>query len=44
MVLGGSAIDQTGVVNQSKTIRLPVRLIDKIYKLYRASLTMSEES
>src|SRR6266481_1406854 len=29
--------------NQSKTIRLPVHLIDKIYKLNRASLTMSEE-
>jgi RNA polymerase primary sigma factor len=32
-----------GLANQSKTIRLPVHLIDKIYKLYRASLTMSEE-
>ena len=31
------------LANQSKTIRLPVHLIDKIYKLYRASLTMSEE-
>src|SRR5580693_3943621 len=30
------------LANQSKTIRLPVHLIDKIYKLYRASLTMSE--
>src|SRR6478752_2821893 len=29
--------------NQSKTIRLPVHLIDKIYKLSRASLQMSEE-
>ena len=28
---------------QCKTIRLPIHLIDKIYKLYRASLTMSEE-
>src|SRR6202171_6003834 len=31
------------LANQSKTIRLPVYLIDKIYKLNRASLTMSEE-
>jgi len=31
------------LANQSKTIRLPVHLIDKIYILYRASLTMSEE-
>src|SRR5246500_3221830 len=31
------------MANQSKTIRLPVHLIDKIYKIYRASLTMSEE-
>src|SRR5271169_3455720 len=31
------------LANQSRTIRLPVHLIDKIYKLYRASLTMSEE-
>ena len=31
------------LANQSKTIRLPVHLIDKIYKLYRASLAMSEE-
>ena len=31
------------VANQSKTIRLPIHLIDKIYKLNRASLKMSEE-
>jgi RNA polymerase primary sigma factor len=31
------------MANQSKTIRLPVNLIDKIYKLNRASLKMSEE-
>src|SRR6202011_4443079 len=31
------------LANQSKTIRLPIHLIDKIYKLYRASLAMSEE-
>src|SRR5437016_6614092 len=31
------------LANQSKTIRLPVHLIDKIYKLNRASLTMGEE-
>jgi RNA polymerase primary sigma factor len=31
------------LANQSKTIRLPVYLIDKIYKLNRASLKMSEE-
>src|SRR6201995_4228597 len=31
------------LANQSKTIRLPIHLIDKVYKLYRASLTMSEE-
>src|SRR6201984_731120 len=31
------------LANQSKTIRLPVHLIDKIYKLNRASLNMSEE-
>jgi RNA polymerase primary sigma factor len=31
------------LANQSKTIRLPVHLIDKLYKLYRATLTMSEE-
>src|SRR5260370_1988458 len=30
------------LANQSKTIRLPVHLIDKIYKLNRASLQMSE--
>src|ERR1700730_18891389 len=31
------------LANQSKTIRLPIHLIDKVYKLYRASLIMSEE-
>src|SRR6201988_2016282 len=31
------------LANQNKTIRLPVHLIDKIYKLNRASLNMSEE-
>src|ERR1700720_4574574 len=31
------------LANQSKMIRLPVHLVDKIYKLNRASLTMSEE-
>src|ERR1700730_1439928 len=31
------------LANQSKTIRLPVHLIDKIYRLYRASLQISEE-
>src|SRR6202451_1213504 len=31
------------LANQSKTIRLPVHLIDKIYKLYRASLKLTEE-
>jgi RNA polymerase primary sigma factor len=31
------------LANQSKTIRLPVHLVDKIYKLNRASLKMSEE-
>jgi RNA polymerase primary sigma factor len=31
------------MANQSKTIRLPIHLIDKIYKLNRASLKMSEE-
>ena len=31
------------LANQSKTIRLPVHLIEKIYKLNRAALTMSEE-
>jgi len=31
------------MANQSKTIRLPVHLIDKIYKLNRASHKMSEE-
>ena len=31
------------LANQSKTIRLPVHLIDKIYKLYRASLKMLDE-
>src|ERR1700737_3635424 len=31
------------LANQRKRIRLPVHLIDKIYKLNRASLTMSEE-
>src|SRR5271168_184231 len=31
------------LANQSKTIRLPVHLVDKIYSLNRASLTMSEE-
>jgi RNA polymerase primary sigma factor len=31
------------LATQSKTIRLPVHLVDKIYKLNRASLTMGEE-
>jgi len=31
------------MANQSKTIRLPVHLVDKIYKLNRASHKMSEE-
>src|ERR1700687_5788665 len=31
------------LANQSKTIRLPVHLIDKIYRLKRASLQMGEE-
>ena len=31
------------LANQSKTIRLPVHLVDKIYRLNRASLQMSEE-
>jgi DNA-directed RNA polymerase sigma subunit (sigma70/sigma32) len=31
------------LANQGKTTQLPVHLIDKIYKLNRASLTMSEE-
>jgi RNA polymerase primary sigma factor len=31
------------MANRSKTIRLPVHLIDKLYKLNRASLKMSEE-
>jgi RNA polymerase primary sigma factor len=31
------------MANQSKTIRLPVYLIDKIYKLNRVSLKMSEQ-
>jgi RNA polymerase primary sigma factor len=31
------------MASQSKTIRLPIHLIDKIYKLNRASLKMSEE-
>src|SRR5271170_1177607 len=31
------------LANQSKTIRLPIHLIDRIYKLYQASLKMSEE-
>src|SRR5260370_6063463 len=31
------------LANKSKTIRLPVHLIDKIYRLNRASLQMSEE-
>jgi len=31
------------LANQSKTIRLPVHLTDKLYKLQRASLQMSEE-
>src|SRR6476646_400445 len=31
------------LANQGKTIRLPIHLIDKVYKLYRASLTLSEE-
>src|SRR5262245_20984721 len=31
------------MANQSKTIRLPVHLIDKIYKVNRASHKMSEE-
>ena len=43
MVLGGSAIDQTGVANQSKTIRLPVHLVDKIAKVRRVAMKMSEE-
>jgi RNA polymerase primary sigma factor len=31
------------LANQSKTIRLPLHLVDKIYRLKRASLQMSEE-
>src|SRR5271167_1874197 len=31
------------LANQSKTIRLPIHLVDKIYRLNRASLQMSEE-
>src|SRR6202048_1269938 len=31
------------LANQSKTIRLPVHLVDKIYRINRASLQMSEE-
>jgi RNA polymerase primary sigma factor len=31
------------LANQSKTIRIPIHLIDKIYKLSRASLQMSEK-
>jgi RNA polymerase primary sigma factor len=31
------------MANQSKTIRLPVHLIDKIYKLNRVSLKISDE-
>jgi RNA polymerase primary sigma factor len=31
------------LANQSKTIRLPIHLVDKIYRLSRASLQMSEE-
>src|SRR6202521_4398296 len=31
------------LANQSKMIRLPVHLVDKIYRLNRASLQMSEE-
>src|SRR5438874_13335412 len=31
------------VANQSKTIRLPVHLVDKISKMRRGSLQMSEE-
>jgi RNA polymerase primary sigma factor len=31
------------MANQSKTIRLPVHLVDKIYKLNRASLKIREE-
>src|SRR6202171_4361878 len=30
------------LANQSKTIRLPVHLIDKIYKLYRTALKLQE--
>jgi RNA polymerase primary sigma factor len=32
-----------GLANQSKTIRLPVHLVDKIWKMRRVSLQMSEE-
>jgi DNA-directed RNA polymerase, sigma subunit (sigma70/sigma32) len=40
-------VDQTvikrALANQSKTIRLPVHLVDKISKMRRVSLQMSEE-
>jgi RNA polymerase primary sigma factor len=32
-----------GLANQSKTIRLPVQLVDKISKMRRVSLRMTEE-
>ena len=32
-----------GLANRSKTIRLPVHMVDKIYKMRRVSLQMSEE-
>jgi len=36
-------VDQAGPGYQSKTIRLPVHLIDKISKMHRVALRMSEE-
>src|SRR5258705_3105750 len=37
------AVDKRALANQSKTIRLPVHLVDKISKMRRVSLQMSEE-
>jgi len=43
MPRGGSTINQARSGHQSKTIRLPVHLVDKIAKVRRVSLQMGDE-
>ena len=43
MQLGGSNNRLSALANQSKTIRLPVHLVDKVARIRRVSLNMSDE-